>query len=41
MTGGLLDCEVHFLDKGTMFRIDVYDGAESLVVYSNDEYLTD
>lgn len=38
--GGLLGCEVHFLDKGTRFRIDEYDGAEGLVVYSDDEYLT-
>ena len=28
--GGLLDCSVHWIDKGTQFRITEYDGAESI-----------
>ena len=28
--GGLLQCKAHYLPKGTQYRIDEYDGAESL-----------
>jgi hypothetical protein len=28
--GGLLDCEVEWVDEGTAFRIEEYDGAESI-----------
>ena len=30
-TGGLRDCRLHWLKPGTRFRIEEYDGAESLV----------
>ena len=28
--GGLLDCYVEWVDEGTAFRIEEYDGAESI-----------
>jgi hypothetical protein len=28
--GGLLDCDVVWVDEGTAFRIEEYDGAESI-----------
>jgi hypothetical protein len=28
--GGLLDCDVKWVDEGTAFRIEEYDGAESI-----------
>jgi hypothetical protein len=31
-TGGWRDCSVEFLNEGQSFRIDEYDGSESLVI---------
>jgi len=30
-TGGLRDCKIHWIDKGTKFRIDEYDGSEYII----------
>ena len=30
--GGLLQCKIHYLTKGTQYRIDEYDGLEILVL---------
>lgn len=38
-TGGLEDCKLEWLDVGTKFRIDEYDGYESLVVLDYEDYL--
>lgn len=32
--------EVVFLEPGTIFRIDEYDGFESIVIYNPSEYFT-
>lgn len=36
--GGLGDCCVTWVDKGTRFRIEEYDGAESLVLEDNQTW---
>jgi hypothetical protein len=38
--GGLEDLEVNWVLAGDRFRIDEYDGAESLVLESNEKWLT-
>ena len=38
--GGLEDLEVNWVPAGDRFRIDEYDGAESLVLESNEKWLT-
>ena len=35
-TGGASDLVVVWLQPGTMFRIEEYDGSESLITYTND-----
>lgn len=37
-TGGARDLEVQWLEPGTYFRIEEYDGWEKLITYSNDVY---
>jgi hypothetical protein len=37
-TGGAKSLEVRWLKPGTLFRIDEYDGAESVEVFSEDSY---
>lgn len=37
-TGGLLDCVVEYVDKGTLYHIDEYDGYESLETNYNTEW---
>ncbi len=36
--GGLLDCAVHWVEKGTRFRINEYDGNETLEIESDDSW---
>lgn len=36
--GGIDGLEVHWLSPGTEFRIDEYDGAESLVLRENESW---
>jgi len=36
--GGLSDCKIVWLEKGTKFRIDEYDGAESIVLLDEKDY---
>jgi len=38
-TGGLSEAVVVWLEPGTKFRIHEYDGHESLVIFSDEEYL--
>ena len=38
--GGLEDLEVNWVPTGARFRIDEYDGAESLVLETNEKWLT-
>lgn len=38
--GGAEDLEVHWLPEGAQFRIDEYDGAETLVWAINEHWLT-
>jgi len=37
---GLSDLEVNWVPVGAQFRIDEYDGAESLVLATNERWLT-
>jgi len=37
-TGGLEDCSIKWVDEGERFRIDEYDGSESLI-FEDDLYL--
>ena len=37
---GLGDLEINWVPAGDRFRIDEYDGAESLVLESNEKWLT-
>jgi len=37
---GLSDLEVNWVPAGARFRIDEYDGAESLVLETNEHWLT-
>jgi len=39
-TGGANDLYVHWVREGSEFRIDEYDGAESLVLKSEDYWTT-
>ncbi len=39
-TGGAGDLYVHWVPVGAKFRIDEYDGAESLVLESNEKWMT-
>ena len=39
-TGGLEDLTVHWVPIGTRFRIDEYDGNESLVLESEERWMT-
>jgi hypothetical protein len=39
-TGGLEDLEVNWVPMGARFRIDEYDGAESLVLESEQRWMT-
>jgi hypothetical protein len=34
--GGLMDCSVYWIDKGTKYRITEYDGAESIEFDTSD-----
>jgi hypothetical protein len=34
-TGGASDLEIEWLPKGTLFKIDEYDGSESVVTYTD------
>lgn len=36
--GGLYDCHVVWLDEGTLFRIDEYDGSESITLADEQEW---
>ena len=36
--GGIGDCGIEWVEKGTRFRISEYDGSESLVFYDNADY---
>jgi hypothetical protein len=38
--GGVENLEVRWVPKGAQFRIDEYDGAESLVLAINEHWLT-
>jgi hypothetical protein len=38
--GGVEDLEVHWVPVGDKFRIDEYDGAESLVLESQQRWMT-
>jgi hypothetical protein len=38
--GGVEDLEVRWVSEGAQFRIDEYDGAESLVLAVNEHWLT-
>lgn len=38
--GGVDGLAVHWVDPGVRFRIDEYDGAESLVLENNEVWLT-
>jgi hypothetical protein len=38
--GGLKDLEVNWVPVGARFRIDEYDGAESLVLESEERWMT-
>lgn len=37
--GGLLDCVVEYIPYGTAFRIDEYDGYESLEIIGEIDYI--
>lgn len=37
--GGLFDCYIEYLDKGTLFRINEYDGYETIEVMSADNFI--
>jgi len=39
-TGGYRDLEVIWVKPGTQFRVEEYDGSESLIVNSSDYWLT-
>lgn len=36
--GGLSDCVVEWVEKGTKFTVEVYDGSESLRFAAEDDY---
>jgi len=36
--GGIGDCGIEWVEKGTRFRISEYDGSESLILYNDAEY---
>lgn len=38
-TGGLSDCIVEWVEEGTQFVIDEYDGNESIVINSGDYWV--
>ena len=38
--GGIEDCYIEWIPEGEKFRIDEYDGAESLVILNIDNYYT-
>lgn len=38
--GGTDDLKITWLDEGTVFRIDEYDGAESIVLQKDEDLLT-
>ena len=38
--GGIEDCVIAWIPEGTKFRIDEYDGAESLIFLNPDNYYT-
>lgn len=38
--GGAENLRIEWLDKGTAFRIDEYDGSESVMTLSDEEYIT-
>lgn len=37
--GGLLKCEVHYVDEGTVFTIDEFEGYETLSIFYDDDIL--
>ena len=39
-TGGISDLKIEWVKQGTAFRIDEYDGAESLVLLDNHNIIT-
>jgi hypothetical protein len=39
-TGGLDDLTIHWIPVGARFRIDEYDGSESLVLESEERWMT-
>ena len=38
--GGIEDCYIEWIPEGEKFRIDEYDGAESLIILNIDNYYT-
>lgn len=38
--GGIVDCHIEWVSQGEKFRINEYDGAESLVYLDNEDYYT-
>jgi hypothetical protein len=38
--GGVRDLEVRWVPVGTKFRIDEYDGSESIVLFDEDDWVT-
>lgn len=38
-TGGVDQLTITWLPKGTLFRIDEYDGSESIITYTNENYI--
>lgn len=39
-TGGLRDLRVEWIPEGTLFKIDEYDGAESIQYKEKDDWIT-
>ena len=39
-TGGWKDIRIEWIDEGQMFRINEYDGSESIVFYEPEDYYT-
>lgn len=38
-TGGESNLEIRWVKPGTMFRVEEYDGAESLVIFNEDHWM--
>jgi len=37
--GGIRNCQIVWLEKGSKFRINEYDGAESIVLLDEEDYI--